>query len=292
MRLAFSVTALALVAAPALAQVDPAPPTGNTIVVTGSTDGPSSSEVYDQARELTRMDGRESRLYNEPLARFEAPLCPAVFGLKGKPADEIAERIRANAQRLKARLAKANCMPNLLVVFAEDGQSYLGELERKYPRLFELVDQSERTELLSGAEPVRVWSNVIPRSLVSSPAYRWKGKWHIPAHKGSVDKFFLPSRTDIDSAVVVFDKDAVIGMTALQLADYATMRGLAHTRPADGNESLETILGLFAEGSGGNPDQLTSFDLGYLESLYRFAPNIPAVSKLLDVRKLTRQADE
>jgi hypothetical protein len=261
------------------------------IIVTGTPDGPSRKEVYDQALDLSRIDPRPHSIYQYPLARFERPVCPAVSGLRGDLADEIAGRIRANAERLKVKLAGPHCSPNLLVVFVEDGQSYLGKLERKYPRLFSLVDEAERSELLAGGDPVRVWSNVFPRSLVGTPVYRRGGKWVVPNNKGS-KSMMLPSRTDIDSAVVVFDSEAVVGMSTVQLADYATMRGLAHTRPADGGEPLETILGLFAPDSGWKPDQLTSFDVGYLKSLYWWEANVPAVDKLLGVRKRAKKARE
>lgn len=72
-------------------------------------------------------------------------------------------------------------------------------------------------------------------------------------------------------------------MTLVQLADYATMRGLSHTRPAAGEEAMPTILALFTEGSL-RPEELTSFDVGYLRSLYWSVPNVSAASKLLALR--------
>lgn len=291
MRIACWALATIVFAAPAVAQPEPVEPSENTIVVTGSADGPSREEVYDQALDLSRVNSRYGYVYEHALARFEKPVCPGVAGLKDAAASELVERIRANAARFKIRLAKGSCAPNLVVAFVEDGQTYVADLERKYPRIFSLVEERERAELLGGPGPVRVLSNVVPRMANGAPVRRWKGKWRVPTRKGMADRVMLPSRTDIDSAVVVFDREAVVGMSVTQLADYATMRGLSHTRPASGDESLSTILGLFADDSR-SPEELTSFDIGYLKSLYWWKANVPAVDKLLGVRKRAREARE
>src|SRR5436190_23008951 len=84
-------------ALPAVAQDQPAPRPEEghtTIVVTGNAEPPSREDVYDQARDVSRV-GRY-QLYEEALPRFEAPVCPAVFGLRADYAAEIVARIRDN----------------------------------------------------------------------------------------------------------------------------------------------------------------------------------------------------
>jgi len=78
----------------------------------------------------------------------------------------------------------------------------------------------------------------------------------------------------------------------VQLADYATMRGLAYTRPASGARPMTTILALFNDRDivdpvDRQPAELTSFDLGYLRSVYFWRPDrsVPAVGRLLGVRR-------
>lgn len=275
-----------LAAAPAAAQGDAAlpPDAGNTIIVTGNTAPPERSEVYDQARDLTRMEGRASRLYNEALPRFAAPLCPEVAGLKRDFADEIEGRIRDNAKALKMRLAGKRCSPNLIVAFVDDGRSLLSGLERDHPKLFDMVPEEERSELLTSASPVRVWSSVEPKKANGAPLPRYRGKIAVPGIWGQMNRWFLSTRTDINTALVVFDRDAVVGMTVTQLADYATMRGLTHTRDGTGDEGMETILSVFAQ-EGHSPDELTSFDRGYLRSVYLSRADLPAVNRLLSVRQ-------
>ena len=284
------IVALAALASttPASAQGDTAapPPTdGNTIIVNGNAAPPGRSEVYDQARDLTRMEGRTSRLYNEALPRFAAPLCPQVLGLKQDSADTIAARIRANAQGLKLRLAdRRHCSPNLIVAFVDDGRSLIAGLERSHPQAFSLVPEAERSELLTAASPVRVWSSVEPKKANGAPLPRYRGKIAVPGVWGQMNRWLLSTRTDINTALVVFDREAVLGMTLTQLADYATMRGLTHTHDARADEDMETILALFAQ-EGRSPDALTSFDVGYLRSVYLADASLPAVNRLLNVRQ-------
>jgi hypothetical protein len=271
---------------PAAAQV-PGPrdnANDNTITVTGRNSEPSRSDVFQQARDISRVD--QKHLNQVALARFWAPLCPSVAGLESGAAAMMIDRIRSNAERLKVRVAGGDCSPNLVVAFVEDGHSLLSELQRDRPAIFSLVPAEERSELLGEEQPVRVWNNI---------AIRWTGAGKQPRDEpkasvwGQLDRSSMPESPDIVSALVVFDRKGVLGMTLGQLADYATMRGLAHTRPAHSDQPMSTILSLFDDGGGG-PEALTSFDIGYLRSLYWWKPNSTATDKLLGVRKRAAQA--
>lgn len=264
---------------------DPSPASASNapIVVTGKAEEatPPRKEVYDQALKVSRLNPH--KLYTRPSPRFSAPLCPGVFGLKPAAAAILSDRIRANAAQLKLPIAKGNCSPNLVVGIFDDSRALLTDLERNQPRLFQLVDASEQKELLDDPSPVRVWNNI--RMIGPyGPVPIWHGKEDVPSLSGYT-AMFLPMRLEIVSALVVFERDAVIGLTLAQLADYATMRGLSHSRPADGDEKMPTILALFANG-GGSPDQLTSFDVGYLRSLYYDRAESRAVGNLLGVQRL------
>lgn len=268
-----SAATLAAQTAPA---VQPASEPG--IVVTGKAP-PKSSQVFDEARGISRT--RPDETYVVALPRFWSPVCPGVFGLRTDFAQAMVERMRATIARLKVGLAKDHCSPNLVVAFMEEGRSLLTGLERDRPDIFHLVSQSEKAELLADGAPVRVWNNI---------AMRWTGAGAPPARRlkasvwGQLNRNAMPESYDIVSALVVFDRSAVEGMTLTQLADYATMRGLSHTRPPAGEQPMATILSLFDNGGGG-PAELTEFDAGYLRSLYWSVPNASAAHKLLDVQR-------
>ena len=262
----------------------PSPPAG--IVVNGKVQTPGGNDVFNEARGISRLGPHEA--YVVALPRFWSPVCPGVFGLRADYAEAMIDRMRDNVSRLKVRLAKADCSPNLVVAFAKDGRSLLTDLERDRPRIFQLVSQSEQAELLAEEAPVRVWNNI---------AMRWTGAGAPPERGlkasvwGQLSRNAMPESFDIVSALVVFDRDAVEGMTLTQLADYATMRGLSHTRPARGDQPMATILSLFDDGEG-RPGELTTFDAGYLRSLYWSAPNASAAHKLLDVQRWAAKASD
>lgn len=283
-------TAIGLLCAASWAGAQSAPPpeTGEsdtTIVVTGETEPPSGEEVYAQARELSRV-GRY-QLFEEALPRFEAPLCPEVFGLRDDYAAGIVARIRANAARLEIATDAEGCTPNLLVAFMDDGRSFLADFERRHPRMFRMVSSSERDELFTDPAPARVWNNI---------ALRWSGAGPPPAGwprvrasvRGQLNRAFMPETKVIMSSVVLFDEEAVLGMTLEQIADYATMRGLSHTRPASGDQPMATILAMFEDGT----DALTAFDIGYLRSLYYAQPNLSAGARFVRVRGRMEDAAE
>ena len=106
----------------------------------------------------------------------------------------------------------------------------------------------------------------------------------VAATQAAQSRIFFPVREDIVSVLVLFDRTQVRGKSLLQLADYATMRGLATTRETSGEVPADTILSLF-DGDGPKPERLTAFDLGYLGSLYDGIPNLPAQSKIGGVRR-------
>ena len=92
-------------------------------------------------------------------------------------------------------------------------------------------------------------------------------------------KLYLTIRQDITQVVVLFDREAVRGLSLVQLADYATMRSFARTRPVDGAAPLDTILALF-DPAHAPPPGLTDFDQAYLRSVYQDIANLPAAMKL------------
>jgi hypothetical protein len=261
---------------------DQAPAADDTIVVTAdAVPPPTRGDVVSQAQQLSRV-GRY-KLYEEALPRFEAPVCPEVIGLRDDYASAITDRIRTNLARMDLPRAGPDCMPNLIVAFVADGQTLVSELATRHAKLFGEITPEERVELLDRNAPVRVWNSITKRwTGLGSPPDGWPKQR--PSVRGQIDRTSLPEANDISTALVVFERDATLGLTLTQLADYATMRGLSHTRGATGDEPMATILALFAAGGDG-PPELTSFDIGYLRSLYAGAANRSAVSKFLTVRR-------
>ena len=287
-----SLCAALLLAVPAMAQDQAPPADDNSIVVTEDRERPTHSDVSRQARDISDIT---SDIYDKPLARIEDRLCPGIIGLKQDYAAFMIDRIRWSAERLDLWLADdTGCDPNLIIAFVDDGKAEINQLFEKQPWLFQTLTIPERTRLLEEDGPVRVWTTAQMRTRDGMPIQRRESLDAPPvvsmwmAHS----KLYLTIREDITQTVVLFDRAAVRGKTLIQLADYATMRSFARTRPTDGSAPLDTILALF-DPANEPPNGLTEFDQAYLRSVYDGIANLPAASKLLGVnRQLGQLADE
>lgn len=272
-------------------------PTGPDIVVTGKAD-PTERQTAQQARSISRMGD----VYHDPLARFSDPICPGVLGLPVDAAGIVVDRIRYDAERAGAPVEKTtNCKANIIVVFTRDGGAEVGRLLKTRGYLFDGLDTAEAKELQEEKGPVRAWNVTAlrnrfgqeenPRFIAAglqlgddSGSLRM-GPVRVTSAPTSDSRVFLASRVDITASVVVIDLAAIDGMPVARIADYAAMRALARTRPAEGDTAASTILSLF-DPAGQAPREMTSFDLAYLRTLYDAGSNLPASAKILNVSRM------
>ncbi len=266
-----------------------ASPRANDIVVTGRT-AKDRRAIERQAHAIT-LDGAD---YRTPLAQFQDPVCPGVIGLPVDMALIVIDRIRYNAERIGLRTAKEeNCQANILVAFVKNGQTELKALTRKSSYLFRDVTHAEIDALLADPGPVHAWSNTSVLSRQGDILQGDSDLGQIPVLNvaQSQSHIFLAHRIDITKSVVMMDLAAVNGLSVVQLADYATMRGFARTRAIRGESAADTILGLF-DPAGSKPMEMTGFDLAYLRSIYGGIPNLTTVSKLAGINREMRKLDQ
>ena len=290
-----------LAATPVLAQQDNWEPDWDShdIVVTGEL--PSHREVTSQARAITATSN--IRYYPVPL--FGDRLCPGVYGMKPDYAALMVDRIRHNAERFNLWMTEddGNCEPNLVVAFVDDGQALLHQIADERRWVFQGMPRHDRLSLLAEDGPVRVWTATGMRTRDGMPASSTQalGGGSLAAVDpvtgpqvvqmwSAHSRLYLAVREDITWVLVLFDRDDVRDKTLLQLADYATMRGLVRTRPVDADGvPLDTILALF-DTSAEPPAQLTAFDGAYLGAMYRGMPNLTGLTKALGVKaEMNRQ---
>jgi hypothetical protein len=268
---------------------DPSAEADSSIVVTGEL--PTHREVTRQARAITAPTG----ILHAPLPRFEGDrLCPGVIGLKADYAALMIDRIRHHAERFKLWMTEddGTCRANFIVAFVDDGQVALQQIADRWPWMFIDMPRHERLALLADGGPVHVWTTTEPRTSGGAPLpLREDGRQVQAMSSGGVARAALPVRSDITGVLILFDRAAVRDKTLVQLADYATMRGLARTRPVEADGApLDTILALF-DASTEPPAELTAFDGAYLGALYRGPPNLAGLSRVHSVSaELRRQA--
>jgi len=221
-----------------------------------------------------------------------------VLGLPVDAAGIVVDRIRYNAERVGAPIAATtHCKANIIIAFTRDGGAELRRLLKQNGYLFYGLETQEVRELQDETGPVRAWNVTALRNRhgqEESPRVQplglkidrdpGLGPLRVITVPASDSRIFLASRIDITASVVIVDLAAMDGMPVAQIADYATMRSIARTRPAKGDTAASTILSLFDRDSG-HPQEMTAFDLAYLRTLYDAQSNVPAAVKILNVSR-------
>jgi len=239
-----------------------------------------SNNVWRQSREITR----QTAIRDNPLERFQRPICPAVTGMPAKLAIRLIGRMLYNAERVGAPLAEeGDCEVNILVAFVRDGEGEVEGLRKSGYFRNSGMDYYDIKELRAETGAARAWNNVAMRSRYGENASGGSGGGPPTIRSERSTRLSLNVRGDIDSSTVVIDVFAIDGMSVDQIADYATMRAFARTKEPDPGTTYETILSLFDGGTP--PDELTSFDVAYLKSLYTGQANLAASTKLSRVTR-------
>jgi len=135
--------------------------------------------------------------------------------------------------------------------------------QREHGDLFEGLSSTERQYLAAETSPVRGWTTTRMRTRDGMPISRRQGLTDPPLAGMWMarSEIYLAVREDIPQVLVVFDMDQVRGESLVRLADCTTMRGLARTRPVEGDPATDTIRTLFH--SDASPAGMTRFDRAY-----------------------------
>lgn len=261
---------------------------GVEIVVTAkSPEEISERTITRQARQISR----ERDLRHTPLARFGDYACPGVGGLRLESAEMVVSRVRLIAEELGIPLHKeGECHPNIFIIFTKDGRADLNELERKTSQISQNTTPKERRELLEKDGPVRVFNIVETRMRNGMTIPRARDLVNVPTgtQEGGQSLISRGIRRDITVSMVMFNREAVRGMTLHQLADYAAMRVFAQTRDATGENAPDSILSLFDKDAV-PPEGLTDFDRAFLTTLYSSRPYIPGMGNIQRVSQTLKK---
>lgn len=264
--------AAAFLASPALAQQQtPAQPPA----------APSAAQP-DQDEEIVVIGERElERAVNEfvrtldgpfyggddPLMRLEGgPICPIAVGLRPERNVAIADRMRRVARAAGMEAAtSADCKTNVLVLFTRDKEAAVAALRRRYRNLF-MAPDGQRVNVQSETGPAMAWHVDMMVDRDNNPV--GYGATVSTAWGGS--RLRAQVRRIILGAVVVIEMDALAGLTATQIADYAAMRAYTQVDAARVRTlTAPTILtALEAPMGSAQPVTLTSWDLSYLRALH------------------------
>jgi hypothetical protein len=224
------------------------------------------------------------------LARWQVPVCPLVSGLPRSQGEYILGRVSDIAQAAGAPLAGERCRPNLFILVSTHSQTLLQDLQKR--RLFvfggatpDLVD-----EFIASPRPVRTWYDTVQRTAeglpmvhMSFPGISQQHYVHvnvvIPVQPIVPEDFTTNAWSHashltlnevwaIYQAFVIIDPTRFKGVSLQQLADYASMAGLAQIKLGNDLGDAPTILTLFDKDPQAGSAGLTAWDRAFLKSVY------------------------
>lgn len=214
------------------------------------------------------------RHWNEPMARWDVPVCPLVAGLRKRPGNFVLERISQAAQSAHVALAGRRCRPNLFVVVTDHPDLLLKKLRARNRWMYQRDNTSQNLySCLKSTRPIRVWYNITRSCGQGAPVDHLGG---VSAPGGGAPPVcthygrdmlvnFLTSRS-ITSVYVIVDGRQVRNVSLEQMADYIALASLVRIRLDGVASSAPSILSLFDHGTA--PTGLTPWDSAPLYAVY------------------------
>ena len=255
--------AAALMAAASPAAPQPAPAGDQAIVITGQKD--TKKAVQDFVRALTPVDS------NGQMSRFEHEVCPAVFGIPEPQARAIEGRIRLVAKSVGIVVGGEHCAPNVLLLVTSDKKAFLEELERHRSNEYGVSDHQFR-EMERAPGHAAAWQVAGPM-MTADGTDLMEDTTQGKVVNRTIDpssRITVPVHPQFDASVVVVERQALVGLTTTQLADYTAVRALTGADPAKlANSGAPTILHVLDVPIGGEaPVTMTKWDFDLLSGFY------------------------
>jgi hypothetical protein len=274
-------------ALPAAAQ-DAAPPAGEQdIVVTGRVEA-REEQIREFVDAFTRKPGQDQ------LSRFEFAICPATYGIGAEASQSVVARLRRIAKALDIPVGKPNCTPNVLVMVTADKKVLIETIEKKYSQLLGEMPARKVREMANAPGSAAAWQVQGPPLDADGAEITEGGASGVRVNRTfrQTSRMTPAARPQLLGAVVIVEQEALIGMTATQLADYAAMRTLAATDPArlpaGAPQTILTILD--APDSAEVPLSMTQWDVAFLKALYAAPTGLYAGAERSAIRKQMEKA--
>lgn len=281
----------------ALAQESAAPTTGEVgdipqIIVPGDLDESARKKAINHfIRSVMRAPKGQ-------YARFNAPICPSVIGFSDKVEALIEARIREVSEAAGIELAGEKCKPNLHLMTVEDGRETIRRLRSRRTGAFGQMLPAYQEAIARGNGPVFNWHAVFPISTDDGRNRAALGTGYVPdvvsdpgragisllsengfnAGMTNVKSRLLqPVKQDITHGFVLIESKALLGLSPIQIADFAAMRGLLSANPeSEDLGPVSTIMTLFDDADDEQLPGLTEWDLALLAALYKAPADLSA----------------
>ncbi|WP_430427808.1 hypothetical protein [Parasphingorhabdus sp.] len=286
MTMGATIAGLTFLPAPSLATLtDPASSDDDIVVIGGKTTKAAIAE-FIQTTIATPKGGRHQGQY----ARFANPICPKVVGLSAANIDQVEKRMRGVALAADMKVAAEGCDPNVFVMVVADGNEAVSMLRKKKSRVFGGLSHPERARIAASGGPAYSWKRIQAgsaetRALQNSDETRILpvdsiSKSEVPMMNSNVkSRIKRTVQQSMTHSFLLLEKDALVDLTTVQIADYAAMRSYIDTRDSgDQTAPRYSILSLFddAGANAATPVSASEMDLVLLSSLYNSPSDVSA----------------
>lgn len=259
-----------LEASPVAAQQEAA--TVEEVVVNGRRPDVSRESLNSFVRAIGEPTRRRQ------LARWNGEICPRAIGAVSVQNAVLAERVREVARSLRLRVGKPDCKPNIIILVTNEGDRANKALAARQIGVFGARGRVTAQGFLTSTAPVRWWhgSATTPADGRSSGVGYGSGAFFgVPVFAEAAPSNLTPAtRESLQRALVVVDARRSSGVPLGALSAHVAMTALAQIDPDADLGEAPTILSLFRDRDAERelPATLTSWDMAYLEALYRGDP--------------------
>jgi hypothetical protein len=258
----------------------------------------------------------------DPLARWDEGICVGAVGLDPSQLQQLVDRVSLRARAVGLRAGRPGCRANVMVVFSNDSDAITRQIVDQRRDMLGFYGGDDRItagrdameEFANTPRPIRWWhvsstgvgsmrpdaartrqssgsataaaaaagdgGNVGPENAGGS-AQDMQGADGVRSN-GSRTRV-SESANELSYALIVVDARRVANAPTTAWMDYVAFNALAQLNPEARTTNFATILNLFSQSSS-PPTGLTTWDLAYLDALYRVRSEdsdrqIPAIAR-------------
>lgn len=239
---------------PAVAQEGSGTP-GDPIIVEGIRPGEDQPSVVSKLRQMIDETG------DNQLARFEDEICPMVIGMPADLTVILTRIIRENIVASGGTLGGENCKVNAAAIFIDQPQELILALRKSEPNFFMNMTPSEFRQFSAQRRPVYSWH--------TTNRYTRDGiHMNNVSRNAAATRLYTNVRSEMESGIVVIDRQATIGKSLRQLGDFATMHLMLDVNWRARRMEASSILSLFHGRNSEPPLRMSSFDRNALSGFY------------------------
>lgn len=235
------------------------------------------------------------------IAKWAAGICPVTLGLTAVLNRGVSALLKQVAAKVGAPVAtKADCAPNVTVIFTFTPQALLDDIAKNHEKLLGYHDVAQTGRIATMRHPVQAWYATATRDYKG--LLRSDNAEHDPRCESDLEDFknIPPTnpewliisgrvnrecggaytagsrlndglRSEFAAATVIVDAGKLDGLGTFPVANYAAMLALAQTQTFDACLPLPSVVNMLTPdcATALKPDALTEADMAYLSALYK-----------------------